>query len=45
MVRNIAAAVVLLALAVNAQYSSYNPANTGTNTVSALHLTALKRAC
>lgn len=34
MVQRIAAALVLLALAANAQYASYNPATSAANTVS-----------
>lgn len=36
MVQRIAAAFLLLALAVNAQYASYNPATSAANTVSGL---------
>ena len=34
MAQRVAAAVLLLALAVNAQYASYNPATSAANTVS-----------
>ena len=40
MVQRIAAALVLLALAANAQYASYNPATSAANTVSGSFLTA-----
>lgn len=47
MVRNTAASLLLLALAVNAQYSSYNPSTASSQTVSDvfLTLTSSRRCC